>query len=128
MAANQLKGTDEVDTSKLSPQELKIYKLYGKLPSRSDLLHSKLKDRKYFDSGDYAMSKAGVIKNEGPLENLKHPDLEKIQRINRNSVSGSNSRGSICGVIGSQNGGNVMFSGKSNLEKEVKGEDNNEGK
>ncbi|GMM36855.1 phosphatase regulator [Saccharomycopsis crataegensis] len=45
------------DLSKLSPQELRIYKLYGKLPSKNDILSKKLKDRKYFDSGDYAMNK-----------------------------------------------------------------------
>lgn len=49
-----------VDTSKLTPQELKLYKLYGKLPSKKDLFKHKLQERKYFDSGDYALSKAGV--------------------------------------------------------------------
>jgi hypothetical protein len=33
--------------------------MYGRLPSRSDLLNRKLKDRKFFDSGDYALNKAG---------------------------------------------------------------------
>ncbi|GME66679.1 unnamed protein product [[Candida] boidinii] len=49
---------NKIDISKLTPQELKIYKLYGKLPKKSEILINKLKDRKYFDSGDYAMSKA----------------------------------------------------------------------
>lgn len=34
-------------------------KLYGKIPSRCALLNERLSDRKYFDSGDYALSKAG---------------------------------------------------------------------
>ena len=43
----------------LSEEEQKLFRLYGKLPNKKDLLQNKLKERKYFDSGDYAMSKAG---------------------------------------------------------------------
>lgn len=87
----------DVDTSKLSPQELKLYKLYGKLPKTNDLLLGKLKDRKFFDSGDYAMSKAHCKNfnssdpnNEvGVLNPLQIPEIENVARINRNSVVGS---------------------------------------
>lgn len=48
-------------TAHLSPEEERLKRLYGKLPTRSDLLQRKLKDRKYFDSGDYAMSQAGRV-------------------------------------------------------------------
>lgn len=48
-----------VDVSKLNPQELKLYKMYGRLPSRKDLFKHKMQERKYFDSGDYALRKAG---------------------------------------------------------------------
>ncbi|KAL7752205.1 hypothetical protein RI367_002250 [Sorochytrium milnesiophthora] len=44
--------------SNLTPEEQKIFKLYGKLPQKKTML-DKHKDRKYFDSGDYAMSKVG---------------------------------------------------------------------
>ena len=53
-----------VDLSKLTPQELKLFKMYGKLPSKRDLLKHKMQERKYFDSGDYALRKAGVIKKD----------------------------------------------------------------
>lgn len=43
----------------LNEEEQKLFRLYGKLPNKKDLLQNKLKERKYFDSGDYAMSKAG---------------------------------------------------------------------
>lgn len=43
----------------LTEEEQKLFRLYGKLPNKRDLLQNKLKERKYFDSGDYAMSKAG---------------------------------------------------------------------
>lgn len=43
----------------LSEEEQKLFRLYGKLPNKKDLLGKKLQERKYFDSGDYALSKAG---------------------------------------------------------------------
>ena len=50
----------------LSEEEQKLFRLYGKLPNKKDLFSKKLQERKYFDSGDYAMSKAGKS-NEGVL-------------------------------------------------------------
>ena len=47
------KNTQNLDLSKLSPQELRIYKMYGKLPTTQQILSSKFQDKKYFDSGDY---------------------------------------------------------------------------
>ncbi|KIO29205.1 hypothetical protein M407DRAFT_70826, partial [Tulasnella calospora MUT 4182] len=44
----------------LTPEEQKLFRLYGKLPTHKNVLSKVSKDRKYFDSGDYAMSKAGV--------------------------------------------------------------------
>lgn len=51
---------NKVDLTKLSEQELKLYKMYGRLPSKRDLLMHKMQERKYFDSGDYALNKAGI--------------------------------------------------------------------
>ncbi|KAM0790417.1 hypothetical protein ACM66B_003298 [Microbotryomycetes sp. NB124-2] len=50
----------KVDISSLNEQERELFQRYGKLPSHKGMLANKLKERKYFDSGDYAMSKAGV--------------------------------------------------------------------
>lgn len=47
------------DVSKMTPEEQQIYAKYGKLPSKKDMAAHKLKERKYFDSGDYALYKAG---------------------------------------------------------------------
>ncbi|KZS90537.1 hypothetical protein SISNIDRAFT_415423, partial [Sistotremastrum niveocremeum HHB9708] len=44
----------------LTEEERKLFALYGKLPSHKNALTKMQKDRKYFDSGDYALSKAGV--------------------------------------------------------------------
>ncbi|KAL9711157.1 DNA-directed DNA polymerase alpha subunit pol12 [Leucoagaricus gongylophorus] len=51
---------NKVDISKLTPDEQNIFQKYGKLPTNKNLLLKMQKDRKYFDSGDYALSKAGV--------------------------------------------------------------------
>ncbi|OBZ69065.1 hypothetical protein A0H81_11381 [Grifola frondosa] len=51
---------NKVDISKLTEEEQKLFRLYGKLPTHKNVLTKMQKDRKYFDSGDYALSKAGV--------------------------------------------------------------------
>ncbi|KAH7926461.1 Endosulfine-domain-containing protein [Leucogyrophana mollusca] len=51
---------NKIDISKLSEEEQKLFRLYGKLPTHKNILTKMQKDRKYFDSGDYALSKAGV--------------------------------------------------------------------
>ncbi|KXN88119.1 hypothetical protein AN958_07578 [Leucoagaricus sp. SymC.cos] len=51
---------NKVDISKLTPEEKKLFDKYGKLPTHKNILMKMQKDRKYFDSGDYALSKAGV--------------------------------------------------------------------
>lgn len=88
-----LYDTPGPDLSKLSPQELRLYKLYGKLPKTSQVLQERLKDRKFFDSGDYMMSKASGKPNQGnqvgSINPLRAPDIENMARINRNSFSGS---------------------------------------
>jgi len=50
----------KVDFSSMTEEEQKLFRLYGKLPTHKNVLSKVQKDRKFFDSGDYAMSKAGV--------------------------------------------------------------------
>jgi len=50
---------NKIDISKLSPQEQQLFAKYGKLPTHKNVLMKMQKDRKFFDSGDYALSKAG---------------------------------------------------------------------
>ncbi|CCE63687.1 hypothetical protein TPHA_0F02050 [Tetrapisispora phaffii CBS 4417] len=61
---------DGVPLSKLTPEELKLYKLYGKLPSKRDLFKHNMQERKYFDSGDYALKKAGLLHKDDMNSNL----------------------------------------------------------
>ncbi|KAI0086593.1 camp-regulated phosphoprotein/endosulfine conserved region-domain-containing protein [Irpex rosettiformis] len=50
---------NKIDISSLTEEEQKLFRLYGKLPTHKNVLTKMQKDRKYFDSGDYALSKAG---------------------------------------------------------------------
>ncbi|KAK2459674.1 hypothetical protein APHAL10511_008319 [Amanita phalloides] len=49
----------KIDLSGLSTQEKQLFSKYGKLPTHKNILTKMQKDRKFFDSGDYALSKAG---------------------------------------------------------------------
>lgn len=88
------KNTQNLDLSKLSPQELRIYKMYGKLPTTQQILSSKFQDKKYFDSGDYAMQKQLGNNAKSSVPGgipMKHPNAEKVKEMyNRNSISASN--------------------------------------
>lgn len=90
-------------TQSLTEEEQKLFRLYGKLPNKKDLLQNKLKERKYFDSGDYALSKAGKSDNAlvGGL-GREHPSPDTIphlsqQSSNSGSSDGQHGRGSISG-------------------------------
>lgn len=100
------KNTQNLDLSKLTPQELRIYKMYGKLPTTQQILTSKFQDKKYFDSGDYAMQKQQGNKNTVPGGiPMRHPNAEKMKEMyNRNSISASNA--------------SILYNGKLNLLNE----------
>jgi len=51
---------NKVNFETMTEEEKKLFRLYGKLPTHKNVLMKVQKDRKYFDSGDYALSKAGV--------------------------------------------------------------------
>jgi len=69
---------NKIDISKLTEEEQKLFRLYGKLPTHKNVLTKMQKDRKYFDSGDYALSKAGKAPQNAVgtaipnLENIPH--------------------------------------------------------
>ncbi|RMZ89301.1 hypothetical protein DV736_g3463, partial [Chaetothyriales sp. CBS 134916] len=92
---------------KLSPDEQNLFRLYGKVPNKKDLLQNKLKvhkkrlarkrapmpsphltnaqalqERKYFDSGDYALSKAGKASDSGVTSiGTEHPRADDIPHM-----------------------------------------------
>ncbi|KAL8704946.1 MAG: hypothetical protein Q9201_001941 [Fulgogasparrea decipioides] len=110
---------NKVDISSLSEEEQKLFRLYGKLPNKKDLLQNKLKERKYFDSGDYALSKAGKA-SEGGVTSIgsQHPLPENIPHLtsptpingsshNGNGHTGSFSAGGGGSIPGGQSGSPV---------------------
>ncbi|KAK1981778.1 hypothetical protein LZ30DRAFT_591999 [Colletotrichum cereale] len=59
-------------------KEDRIRRLYGKAPARSDLLHNQLQ-RKYFDSGDYALQDAHKSSSMGSVQTgTEHPLRKNI--------------------------------------------------
>jgi len=75
----------------MNADEARLFRLYGKLPNKKDLLQNKLKERKYFDSGDYALSKAGKAGDVGVTQvGREHPNPEKIPHIAPPTPTGQN--------------------------------------
>jgi len=74
-----LPSRQKVDLSKLTDEERKLFSLYGKLPSKKGPLSSlQTQQRKYFDSGDYNMSKqSGQYVPTGK----EHPSPDTIPHV-----------------------------------------------
>jgi len=85
---------NKVDVKSLSPEEQRLFRLYGKLPSKSDHFAKHLKERKYFDSGDYAMSKAGKGDSvDAATVGSQHPVPENIPHASSPQQGGQHSGG-----------------------------------
>ncbi|EGP83186.1 uncharacterized protein MYCGRDRAFT_77247, partial [Zymoseptoria tritici IPO323] len=84
---------NKVDINSLNEEEQKLFRLYGKLPNKKDLLTKKLSERKYFDSGDYALSKAGKADTSALGGGLgrEHPTPENIPHLSQTQSNSSSS-------------------------------------
>jgi len=86
---------NKIDISKLTEEEQKLFRLYGKLPTHKNVLTKMQKDRKYFDSGDYALSKAGVGSQNAVgtaipnPENIPHASLHTNHQLLSTSPANS---------------------------------------
>ncbi|ORY88486.1 camp-regulated phospho protein/endosulfine conserved region-domain-containing protein [Leucosporidium creatinivorum] len=111
-----LPGRQKVDISSFSEQERELFQKYGKVPSSKGLLANKLKERKYFDSGDYALSKAGVAPQHTVGTAIPSPaDIPHASPPNNPAASTSpGSAGFAGGQSGSptSGGGAGPFAGK----------------
>ncbi|KAJ5281916.1 Endosulfine-domain-containing protein [Penicillium angulare] len=104
---------NKIDINAMTPEEQKLFRLYGKMPNKKDLLQNKLKERKYFDSGDYALSKAGKASDVG-VTNIgsQHPVPENIPHLTATSPGANNpatatGNGSISAQGGQQIPGSI---------------------
>lgn len=105
------------------------------MPTKKDVLQNKLKvnsqphpphhthnsptqERKYFDSGDYALSKAGKASDVGVTNvGSRHPVPENIPHLTATSPnSGASAQGQIPGSI-SGHPGSVGFSSRSPVKE-----------
>ncbi|KAE8215194.1 hypothetical protein CF327_g1494 [Tilletia walkeri] len=84
---------NKIDISSLSEEEQKMFRLYGKLPSRANVRPNKSHERKYFDSGDYALSKAGKAPQQSVGTAIPNPE-----RVPHASTVGG---GSVAATVGS---------------------------
>lgn len=110
----------------LSPDEQRLFRLYGKLPSKSDHLAKHLKERKYFDSGDYALSKAGKASSvDTGSVGSQHPLPENIPHLSSPGAGNANQGGSgngnihVVGAGGIHSGSPVKESSFLNRETSV---------
>lgn len=100
---------NKIDINSLSPEEQKLFRLYGKIPSKSDHLAKHLKERKYFDSGDYALSKAGKADSvDTGSVGSAHPLPENIPHLS-SPITGGAVVGSVNAL--STSGGAMMPNG-----------------
>ncbi|RKP11638.1 camp-regulated phospho protein/endosulfine conserved region-domain-containing protein, partial [Piptocephalis cylindrospora] len=90
---------NKIDLSKLSEDELKAFRKYGKLPTNNPSLRTNFQERKYFDSGDYYLSKAG--KTTGPVGS-QHPSPENIPHTSPANPANNSGMGSTAAAAASQ--------------------------
>ncbi|MCJ1485764.1 hypothetical protein MMC06_005939 [Schaereria dolodes] len=118
---------NKVDIGSLTEEEQKVFRLYGKLPNKKDLLQNKLKERKYFDSGDYALSKAGKANDVGVTSiGSQHPLPENIPHLSSpspNNASIGNGNGHGVQQQNGQSGSPVKESSFLNRETSVDDQD-----
>jgi len=102
---------NKIDINSLSPDEQRLFRLYGKLPSKSDHLAKHLKERKYFDSGDYALQKAGKADSvDTGSVGSKHPLPENIPHLS-SPVAGNPAQGGSGNGNALTPGGTLLPSG-----------------
>jgi hypothetical protein len=80
----------EMDAKALAEKEDRLRRIYGNLPTRGNLVHHQL-ERKYFDSGDLALTAACKTSNIGKIQTgTEHPLVENISHPSAPVPSGSN--------------------------------------
>ncbi|KAM0214081.1 hypothetical protein ACHAQD_005658 [Fusarium lateritium] len=86
---------DQPRNSQLATEKNKaLLSRYGIVPSRSNLLHHQLEGRKYFDSGDFALTQAHRSSDMGGVTTgSEHPVRQDISEPSSSVPSSSNLEG-----------------------------------
>jgi len=70
---------DQGGSEHLTEQDARLLRHYGELPTSTDLLDHQLERRKYFDSGDLALSHAHRVSDIGHIRTgTEHPVRKNI--------------------------------------------------
>lgn len=85
---------NKVDISKLTPDEQKAFRLYGKLPARP-VANKASTERKYFDSGDWALSRSGKAEHANVPLGKSMPRPEEIPHASPTPIGAGGSSGSV---------------------------------
>ncbi|KAL3952841.1 hypothetical protein ACCO45_012784 [Purpureocillium lilacinum] len=81
------------DTKPNGEKELRLKRLYGRIPRKGDLLAHQLEGRKYFDSGDFSLSQAQKSSDADAVKTgSEHPLREGISQPFSAVPSSSNVR------------------------------------
>lgn len=83
---------NKVDVSKLTPDEQKAFRLYGKLPAKTV---NKSQERKYFDSGDWALSRSGNAEHANVSLGKSYPKPDEIPHASPAPIPGGTPGSSI---------------------------------
>ncbi|KAL7410454.1 camp-regulated phosphoprotein/endosulfine conserved region-domain-containing protein, partial [Mrakia frigida] len=78
----------------LSEEEKKLFQLYGKLPAKKNPMN-RMQERKYFDSGDYALSKAGKSSEQNVQVGTAIPKPETIPHASPPPLNAHGSNASL---------------------------------
>ncbi|KAF2094528.1 hypothetical protein NA57DRAFT_80330 [Rhizodiscina lignyota] len=80
----------KTDATHPDDEEKRLFSLYGKLPDKKGLL--RVKERKYFDSGDLALEQAGKTSDTGVTVRTgkDHPLLKNLSHLSSPVPGGSN--------------------------------------
>lgn len=133
-----------------------MFRLYGKLPNKKDLLKKKLEvcsyqqsqsvqawspttntssqERKYFDSGDYALTKAGKASESGITSiSSQHPLPENIPHLTSPGPTAThngngNGNGSISQLLGGTSASPVKESSFLSRQTSIEGAEGTPGK
>ncbi|KAH6622264.1 hypothetical protein C7974DRAFT_219244 [Boeremia exigua] len=82
---------DQDGSEPLTKQDARLLRRYGKLPAREDLLNHQLERRKYFDSGDFALSHAHRVSDIGHIQTgIEHPLCGSISHPSSPAPAGCN--------------------------------------
>ncbi|KAK6721123.1 hypothetical protein SNK04_000020 [Fusarium graminearum] len=120
---------DQPKTSKLSTENNKrLLNRYGILPRRGNLLHHQLEERKFFDSGDFALMQAHRSSDIGIIATGSEHPIRRDISAPLCSVPGSSNLGENAdrSLLAEKKTGELELTTHSHLQQETEAQQENE--